>query len=116
MCARNVGTIMIEMFLSDIACCLNGELIGENSRIFGVSIDTRTLQKGNLYIAIEGKNFDGHDFVDLAKKAGANAVLTHKKLDTDLPQILVKNTHSALGQLAEVWREKMPAKIIGVTG
>ena len=107
---------MIKMTLSEIAAVLNGSLIGANAEISGVSIDTRTLQIGNLYIAIEGKNFDGHDFVDSAKETGAIAVLTHKKLATDLPQVLVENTHSALGQLASAWREKMPAKIVGVTG
>lgn len=107
---------MIEMFLSEIVEKLSGSLIGSDAKVCGVSIDTRTLQTGNLYIAIAGKNFDGHDFVDSAKEAGAIAVLTHKKLATDLPQVLVENTHSALGQLASTWREKMPAKIIGVTG
>ena len=107
---------MIKMTLSEIASCLNGELIGADAEISGVSIDTRTLQTGNLYIAIAGKNFDGHDFVESAKEAGASAVLTQKKLETDLPQILVENTHSALGKLAAAWREKMSAKIIGVTG
>ncbi len=107
---------MIKMTLNEIAAVLNGTLIGADAEICGVSIDTRTLQIGNLYIAIAGKNFDGHDFVDSAKEAGAAAVLTHKKLATDLPQVLVENTHSALGELAKAWREKMPAKIIGVTG
>ncbi len=116
MCQKNTGASMIKMNLSEITKNLNGTLIGENSEIFGVSIDTRTLQTGNLYIAISGKNFDGHDFVDSAKDAGAVAVLTHKKLITDLPQILVENTHSTLGELAKMWREKMPAQIVGVTG
>lgn len=107
---------MIEMFLNEIAEKLNGTLMGEDAKISGVSIDTRTLQAGNLYIAIAGKNFDGHDFVENAKQAGAIAVLTHEKLETDLAQILVENTHSALGLLAAVWREKIPAKIVGVTG
>ncbi|MDD5214743.1 MAG: UDP-N-acetylmuramoyl-tripeptide--D-alanyl-D-alanine ligase [Methylococcales bacterium] len=102
--------------LSDIAGWLNGSLIGADAEISGVSIDTRTLQIGNLYIAIAGKNFDGHDFVDSAKEAGASAVLTHKKLETNLPQVLVENTHSALGKLAKVWCEKMSTKIVGVTG
>lgn len=114
--ARGIGKIMIELFLSEIAEKLNSTLIGADAKISGVSIDTRTLQAGNLYIAIAGKNFDGHDFVESAKEAGAIAILTHKKLDTDLAQILVENTHSAFGKLAVMWREKMPAKIVGVTG
>ncbi len=116
MCARNHGKIMISMNLSDLATCLNGKLIGADSVANGVSIDTRTLKAGQIYIAIEGKNFDGHDFVDVTKKAGAVAVLTHKKLETDLPQIVVSDTRLALAELAGAWREKMTAKVIGVTG
>lgn len=116
MCQKNTDASMIKMTLSEIAKNLNGTLIGANAEISGVSIDTRTLQRGNLYISIAGKNFDGHDFVDSAKDAGAIAVLTHKKLETDLPQIQVNDTHSAFGELAKIWREKMPAKIVGVTG
>jgi len=104
------------MKLSEIATCVNGQLIGDDGLANGVSIDTRTLQKGNIYIAVEGKNFDGHDFVELAEKAGAIAVLTHKKLETNLPQIVVSDTHLALAELAGAWRGKMNLKIVGVTG
>jgi UDP-N-acetylmuramoyl-tripeptide--D-alanyl-D-alanine ligase len=107
---------MIEINLSEIANCLNGALIGKDAKIFGVSIDTRTLKAGQLYIAIAGKNFDGHDFISTAQKSGAIAILTHKKLETDLPQILVDNTQLALAKLAGVWREKMNLNVIGVTG
>ncbi len=107
---------MIKMNLNEIAACVNGTLIGADLVATGVSIDTRTLKAGQLYIAIEGKNFDGHDFVESAKDADAIAVLTHKKLTTDLPQILVDNTHYALGKLANVWRRKVTTKIVGVTG
>ncbi len=107
---------MIKMTLNEIAANVNGTLIGGDAEIFGVSIDTRTLQAGQLYIAIEGKNFDGHDFVSAAQQAGAIAVLTHKTLTTELPQIWVNDTHLALAELAGVWRKKLPVKVIGVTG
>ena len=107
---------MIRMTLNEIAAHVNGTLVGGNVEIVGVSIDTRTLQAGQLYIAIAGKNFDGHDFVSTAQQAGAVAVLTHKKLTTELPQILVADTHLALAELAGAWRKKMSAKVIGVTG
>jgi len=106
----------MKMKLSEIATCVNGQLVGDDSLANGVSIDTRTLQKGNLYIAIAGKTFDGHDFVELAEKAGAIAVLTHKKLETNLLQIVASDTHLALAELAGAWRKKMNLNIIGVTG
>lgn len=95
----------MKMKLSAIATCVNGKLMGEDVLANGVSIDTRTLKNGQLYIAIEGKTFDGHDFVELAEKAGAIAILTHKKLETNLPQILVSDTHLALAELAGAWRK-----------
>lgn len=107
---------MINMTLTDIAACVHGTLIGHNCEINGLSIDTRTLQNGQLYVAIEGKNFDGHDFVDMAAKQGAEAVLVHKTVLTALPQILVSDTHLALAQIAGAWRKYMNPKVIGVTG
>ena len=55
--------------LSDIATAVQGELIGADIAVNGIGIDTRTLQAGDLYIAIKGKQFDGHDFVDKAQQA-----------------------------------------------
>ncbi|MSR16186.1 MAG: UDP-N-acetylmuramoyl-tripeptide--D-alanyl-D-alanine ligase [Methylococcaceae bacterium] len=106
----------MKMKLSEIAACVNGKLIGKDVLANGVSIDTRTLQTGQIYVAIVGQLFDGHDFVELTEKAGAIAVLTHKKLETNLPQIIVSDTHLALAELAGAWREKMDLNIIGVTG
>ncbi len=108
--------MMIEMTLSEIAACVTGTLIGEDVLVNGVSIDTRTLKNRQLYIAIEGKNFDGHNFIELAEQAGASAVLTHKKLETNLPQIVINDTQLALAELSGAWREKMALKVIGVTG
>ena len=107
---------MIKMTLTDIAACVHGELIGHDCEINELSIDTRTLQNGQLYVAIAGKNFDGHDFVELAEHQGAAAVLVHQKMATHLPQILVENTHLALAHIAGAWRERMNLKVIGVTG
>ena len=107
---------MIKMTLTDIAACVHGTLIGDNCEINGLSIYTRTLQNGQLYVAIEGKNFDGHDFVELAEHQGASAVIVHQKMATNLPQILVEDTHLALAQIAGAWRERMNLKVVGVTG
>ena len=107
---------MIKMTLTEIATSVHGTLIGHNCEINGLSIDTRTLQNGQLYVAIEGKNFDGHDFVELAEHQGASAVIVHQKMATNLPQILVEDTHLALAQIAGAWRERMNLKVIGVTG
>lgn len=95
------------MYLAEIADKVDGVLLGEDLKISQVSIDTRTLLKGDLYIAIQGNNFDGHTFIDKAQIAGASAVLVTKKVPTKLAQIIVKDSCLALTQLANAWKTKI---------
>lgn len=106
----------MKLQLSEIATAVQGELIGADIAVNGVGIDTRTLQAGDLYIAIKGKQFDGHDFVDKAQQAGAIAILVQRQINTDLPQIVVKDSHLALAELAGFWRKQLAVKVVGVTG
>lgn len=94
----------------------NTTLFGENITFQGCNTDTRTLKEGNLYIALKGENFDGHDFVDQAISKGAVAVLVEKKLKIDIPQLVVLNSKIALGELANFWRNQLQTKIIAITG
>lgn len=84
----------------------------------GVSIDTRNLQKGDLYIALRGANHDGHDFLDMAVRNGASALLIDKKPKEILPIpfLLVKDTLEALQKLGLYARNRTRAQIIGITG
>lgn len=102
--------------LSDIVQALHGTLIGQDLAVSGVSIDTRSLNAGDLYIAIKGANFDGHDFIDAAMQAGAAAILVNQKVSSSLPQVLVSDTHRALAELAGYWRKRLAVKVVGVTG
>ena len=95
---------------------LNAEIHGEDVRFSNVSTDTRSLQPGDLYIALHGENFDGHDYINKAQEAGAAAAVVHKSVETDLPYIKVENTRKALGQLASAWRQEFKGKVVGVTG
>jgi len=104
------------MTLNEITQYIDGELFGEDREISSVSIDTRTLVEGSLYLAIKGQNFDGHAFIEKAEKAGAYAVLVNHKTETALPQIIVKDTHLALAEVAAFWKNKFLIKTIGVTG
>lgn len=106
----------MQLFLSQIAKVLFAQQLGAEVAITAVSIDTRTLQAGDLYIAINGKNFDGHDFVMQAEMAGAAAVMVDHLVDTDLPQLIVPDTRLGLAELAALWRQTSAAKIIAVTG
>lgn len=85
----------------------------------GVSIDSRKIEPGDLFIAIKGENFDGHDFVkDALKKGAAAAIVTHvpEGVKKDAPLLVVNYIMSALQDLGKASRQRMKGKIIGVTG
>jgi UDP-N-acetylmuramoyl-tripeptide--D-alanyl-D-alanine ligase len=89
--------------------------------VYHVSIDSRNIKKSTLFIAIKGERFDGHDFIDEVVKNGASAILIsekkYKKInEVDIPVITVKDTTIALGEVAKLWRSKLKAKVIGITG
>lgn len=89
-----------------------------SSFVTGVSNDTRTIEKDNLYIAIKGEKFDGHNFCEAAVEKGALAVVVNSasKVPDGAVGIVVKDTVKALGDLAEHYRFKIGAKVIAVTG
>ena len=90
----------------------------ENVNYNGVSINTKTIKKNNLFFAIQGKNTDGHKFVKEAIKKGAVKLIVNKKIKkiANNKIIKVKNTLSALNNLAKVTRVNSIATIIGITG
>jgi UDP-N-acetylmuramoyl-tripeptide--D-alanyl-D-alanine ligase len=84
--------------------------------ISGVSTDTRTIQKGDLFIALVGEKFNGHSYVSVAEKNGAAAVICSEKVDTSLPVLMVDDTLLALHRLAAYYRTLLNIKIVAVTG
>jgi len=107
---------MIEGTLAAAAHILNGTLIGSDRRFAGVSTDTRTLGRDELFFALQGPNFDGGAFVSAAAEMNAAAAVLPDAVDVDIPQITVDDTRLALGAFAASWRKRMPAKVIGITG
>jgi len=80
----------------------------------GANNDTRKLEKGQLFIALQGQR-DGHAFIPAALEKGAAAVLcTH--CDGDYPAIVVRDTRSALGDIARQERKRIGMKVVGITG
>jgi UDP-N-acetylmuramoyl-tripeptide--D-alanyl-D-alanine ligase len=106
----------MKMMLSKIAKAIKGEHIGRDVEIASVSIDTRAIQSGELYVAIKGHQFDGNEFMDKAEQAGAIAAILNVGFTTTLPHILVADTRFALVQLAGAWRDKAAVKVVGITG
>lgn len=87
-------------------------------QITGISIDSRKIKPGDLFIALKGPNFDGHNFLADAARAGAVAAIVEKPGDApaSLTQIQVRSTEAALTMLAKFSRRRFKGKIIGVTG
>ncbi|GHL76248.1 hypothetical protein ECZU34_39960 [Escherichia coli] len=81
-----------------------------------VTTDTRKLTPGCLFVALKGERFDAHDFADQAKAGGAGALLVSRPLDIDLPQLIVKDTRLAFGELAAWVRQQVPARVVALTG
>ncbi len=104
------------MQLSEPVKALNATLIGEDCPFSGVSIDSRTIHQGDLFIALVGERFDGHDYIAAAEAAGAAAIIISRPVDTSLPQLMVNDTRLALGLLAHYWRLRIDPTVIGITG
>jgi len=102
----------------DAATATGGKLTGSWSAT-GISIDSRTVLPGDLFIAVKGPNFDGHKFAAAALAAGACAVVIDTdpgNLDETAPVLLVANTMQALRDLGMAARARTSARIIAVTG
>jgi UDP-N-acetylmuramoyl-tripeptide--D-alanyl-D-alanine ligase len=84
--------------------------------VAGVSQDTRKIRSGELYVAIAGDNFDGHDFVDQAFSKGAVAALVDESRVASPNCFRAKDTVEALGRLANFYRRKFPQPLVAITG
>jgi UDP-N-acetylmuramoyl-tripeptide--D-alanyl-D-alanine ligase len=84
--------------------------------IDGVTTDSRGDCHGRLFVALRGERFDGHDYLRQAAEAGAIAALVDHEVDAGLPLLLVDDCRLALGRLAAAWRDRIPARIIAITG
>ena len=104
--------------LAKIAAVMKGRLVPkEAGEVYarGVSVDSRTIAPGEVFFALKGKR-DGHDFVSHAYQNGAIAAVVERKVDVDIPQIIVDDTLFALGELAKEYRRTLNPKTIGITG
>lgn len=117
---------MESFYLKDLVKAVKGKfLLGDpNIPVKSVSIDSRTVKKGQFYFALKGKNFDGHDFIKecIEREAGG---IVYSRDDIDLAKpfpnfpavVKVKDTLPALGDLAKAYRKRCgKIKVIGITG
>lgn len=102
--------------LQQISSRLGGKLSGEDVSFSHVSIDSRSIQDGDLFLAIKGPNFNGHRFADDVREKGAAALIVSEPVSAQLPQLSVEDTREALGQLGAINREAFGGKVLAVTG
>ncbi|MBX3725729.1 MAG: UDP-N-acetylmuramoyl-tripeptide--D-alanyl-D-alanine ligase [Xanthomonadales bacterium] len=108
---------MLSARLSELALWLGGRLAGADAVVNGVGHDTRTLRPGMLYVALRGERVDGHALLPQAAAAGAaGALVATADAGMPLPQLVVADPLLALGELARRHRERMPARVVGITG
>ncbi|WP_298613174.1 UDP-N-acetylmuramoyl-tripeptide--D-alanyl-D-alanine ligase [uncultured Thermosynechococcus sp.] len=102
--------------LGAIAHALGVETASPEVPITGVSTDSRQIAAGNLFVALRGATFDGHQFVEQAAAAGAIALIVETAVSSPLPQLRVPDTLWAYQRLGQWWRQQCSAKVIAVTG
>ena len=102
--------------LATAADSMQGKLHGADHPFSGVSTDTRTLKRGELFIALQGPNFDGRDYVGQARGKGAAGAVVPTLVDEDISQITVEDSKRALGDLGAAWRQQLSPIVVGVTG
>lgn len=113
------------MSFEELAWGVQGRLLsGERgkAKFTGVSIDSRTIKEGQLFIAIRGEKNDGHAYIEKAIDAGASGVIADSRfggsqvISEHAPFVVVEDTHVAMIKLAQNYRKSHPVKIIGITG
>jgi UDP-N-acetylmuramoyl-tripeptide--D-alanyl-D-alanine ligase len=106
------------MSLAEAAAAIAGRLSGQDARFSGVSTDTRSVRKDELFVAIRGDRFDGHGFLEAARQRGAAGALVDEafKETSALPTVTVEDTRKGLGRLGRHWRLRFAPAVIAVTG
>ena len=113
---------MARLSIEDVLKATGGELIGDPpSSLTGVSIDSRKIKPGELFIPLRGERTDGHEFIPHAMERGAGASLVEEdQLERwqglGGPLVVVKDALIALQELAAYRRESLRARVIGITG
>ncbi|MGP0171983.1 UDP-N-acetylmuramoyl-tripeptide--D-alanyl-D-alanine ligase [Pseudomonas sp. NCHU5208] len=103
--------------LSDVAADLSARLIGADVAFSAVGTDSRTIAAGQLFVALTGPRFDGHDYLaDVAAKGAVAALVEREVEGLTLPQLLVADTRLALGQLGALNRQAFTGPLVAVTG
>jgi len=115
---------MLDLNLNEVVKAVNGEIIVQNNdgTFNKISTDTRKIERGNLFFALKGENFNGNSYAVSAIEKGASVVIVDEikfdseKLNGKGTVIKVKDTRTALGDLAAYYRTKLGIKVVSITG
>lgn len=103
--------------LAALAAAVDGRLLGEDVAFDAVSTDSRRIVAGQLFVALSGERFDGHDYLPQVAAQGAVAALVERPVaDSRLPQLQVIDSRRALGQLGALNRDRYQGLLAAVTG
>lgn len=116
----------MKLCVADIVAATGGRLVQgmDAAPLTGVSTDTRTIARGEAFVAIRGERYDAHDYVGAAAERGAGALVAERwplsrgplGWPAAGPVVLVNDSVRAYGQIAAWWRGRMPARVVGITG
>lgn len=107
------------MNINELLTSTKGKLINNiniKEKYNQIKINSKEINKDDIFIAVIGKNHDGHNFIDEAIKKGAKLLITQKQIDTNIPYIKVEDTTKALGDIAQYMVKKYKPKVIAITG
>ena len=103
--------------LTQAAKNIQGSVIGKDVMFTGVATDSRSLCTGDLFVALSGTRFDGHNYIEQAKARGAVAAMVSKAMpNIDFPLLLVEDCYLGLGRLARAWRAQFSVQVVAITG
>jgi len=102
--------------LAEVAAAINAKHRGTNVPFQSVSTDTRTIQSGDLFVALVGDRFDGHEYLQEAADKGASAVMISREVESPVPYLQVKDTLTGLADLAKFNRDRFQHPLVAVTG
>ena len=106
------------MRLAEAAAALGGRASGGDALFTGVSTDSRSLRAGDLFVALRGERFDGHEFLKAAAGARAAATMVDSRYrgEYPVPALVVEDTKRALGDLARYWRARFQPALVAICG
>lgn len=103
--------------LNELLSVVPGATLTSPASFSGVTTNSKTVEAGNLFVALRGERFDAHDFIADVAALGAAAVVVERLPDgLPIPALIVPDTRYALGQIAQLWRKRFTMPLIGVTG